>query len=103
MEHSQEQKRIEDGLRRIRYTRISLGVVVITFVPVVYLLFLLQLPERVIITTGTAWVCLGVILELFMGFSRCPACRGFFHVRGMSGNIFTRKCMNCGVPLKPQK
>ncbi len=102
MENIQEQQRINAGLKRLRFLRRSLGVIVITFVPVVYLLLIMDVPERIIMTIGITMVCLGVVIELVIGFSRCPACKNFFHVRGMSGNIFARKCMNCGIPLKQQ-
>ncbi|KAF0219529.1 MAG: hypothetical protein FD174_1989 [Geobacteraceae bacterium] len=102
MTDTPEQERINAGLKRIRTFRKSLGVIVLGFIPVVYLLYLLELDEWLFMSLGVAWVCLGVVIELVIGFSRCPACRGYFHVRGMTGNIFARKCMNCGVPLKPQ-
>jgi hypothetical protein len=98
----QDQERITASLKRIRTFRKSLGVIVLGFIPLVYLLYLMELPEWLFFSIGIAWVCLGVIIELIVGFSRCPACRGYFHVRGMAGNIFARKCMNCGVPLKEQ-
>ncbi len=102
MTDPQEQQRIHAGLRRIRLLRTGLGVIAMAFVPLVYLLYVLELPIKIFMSIGAGWVCLGVIIELIIGFSRCPSCRGYYHVRGMSGNIFARKCMNCGIPLKGQ-
>lgn len=104
MTDAQEQERINAGLRRIRHLRIALWAIVIAFVPLVYSLMLTNVAEPVIMAVGIAWVCVGVVIELMLGFSRCPACNKYFHVRGMRGNvlvskIFTKKCMNCGIRL----
>lgn len=98
-----EQDRITAGLRRIRTLRKTLLVVVITFAPVVYLMSLREIPLQIVMTVGIVWICAGVVIELMIGFARCPACRGYFHVKKMNGNIFTRKCMNCGIPLKGEE
>lgn len=94
------EQQIARGLRKIRTLRKLLFGVVITFPIVVYLLTMLEVEEGIIIMTGIAWVAVGIVLEFVIGFARCPACRKHFHVRAMSGNFFTKKCMNCGIPLK---
>ncbi len=88
------------GLKRIRTLRTSLLVVVITFAPAVYLMAMRELPLTTVMIVGGTWIGAGVVIELAIGFARCPACRGYFHVRKMNGNIFTKKCMNCGLALK---
>ena len=105
MTDAQEQELIDVGLKRIRHLRMGIWVIVIVFVPLVYLLVSMNVPEAVVMAIGVAWVCFGVIIELMLGFFRCPACNKYFHVRGMRGNvlvskIFTKKCMNCGIQLK---
>src|SRR5512146_110168 len=100
MSEVRDDLQIAAGLKRIRFLRRLLLVIVILFVPLVYVMAMKELPLRLIMTVGIAWICVGVIVELLIGFARCPACRGYFHVRGMSGTIFTQKCMNCGVALK---
>ncbi len=102
MTDTQEQRQIEAGLKRIRFLRKFLLVIVILFAPLVYVMAMKELPLRLIMTVGITWICVGVVVELLIGFARCPACRSYFHVRGMSGNIFTKKCMNCGVALKKE-
>ena len=42
-----------------------------------------------------SWVVLGLAHQLY----RCPRCHRFFHVRGLYGNAFTSKCLNCSLPL----
>lgn len=99
MTQTQEQQ-IQHGLRKIRTLRKVLFGVIITFPIAVYLLTMFEVAEGIIITTGVAWVAVGIVLEFVIGFARCPACRKHFHVRAMTGNFFTKKCMNCGIPLK---
>ncbi len=100
MSDARDEQRTAVGLKRIRFLRKFLLVIVILFAPLVYVMAMKELPLRLIMTIGIAWICVGVVVELLIGFARCPACRGYFHVRGMSGNIFAKKCMNCGVALK---
>lgn len=94
------EQQITKGLAKLRLRRKALLAVVVTFPLVVYLLTQFEVAEEIVIMTGVAWVFVGIILEFIIGFSRCPACRKHFHVRGMTGNFFTRQCLNCGIPLK---
>lgn len=97
------EQQVAKGLAKIRLLRMSLLAIVITFPLTVYILTGLQVTEKIVILTGVTWVVIGIILEFVIGFSRCPACRKHFHVRGMTGNFFTRQCLNCGIPLKKPK
>lgn len=96
-------QQIGRGLAKIRTLRMGLFGIVITFPIAVYLLTHFGVAEEIVIITGISWVLVGIILEFIIGFSRCPACRKHFHVRGMTGNFFTRQCLNCGIPLKEPK
>jgi predicted membrane chloride channel (bestrophin family) len=100
MTETPDREKIAKGLKRIRTLRKLLLVIVIVFAPLVYLMAMEELPLGIVMSVGISWICLGVVIELMIGFSRCPACREYFHVRGMTGNLLARKCMHCGVPLK---
>lgn len=45
--------------------------------------------------------CLGllVIAGLRMQNARCPRCSKRFHLRGLYGHAFNRRCLNCGLQL----
>jgi|SRR4051794_2551636 hypothetical protein len=94
------EERVRAGLRRIRRYRISFLAVVGAYIPVVAVLYLLSFPPPVILAAGATLMTVGIVIEVVIGFSRCPACRAHFHVRGMAGSLLTRRCMNCGIPLK---
>ena len=100
MTESENHLRIQSGLARIRFLRRALLVIILVFAPLVYVIAMQNVPMRIVMIVGISWICLGVIIELVLGFTRCPACRGYFHVKGMSGSIFAKKCLHCGVSLK---
>ena len=87
------------GLNRIRRLRALFKCILLAFAPVVSGVFFLGLSEQTVVGTAVLMVGVGVILEIGIFFSRCPACRGYFHVRGVSGSMFARKCLHCGTSL----
>jgi len=100
MTENQGNMDIQAGLRRIRNLRRCFLALLIAFVPAVLFLSTLPLSPKVFMGSGIGIICLGIVLEVLIAVSRCPACREFYHVRGMSGSFFTGKCVHCGVPLK---
>ncbi len=92
------EQQVAKGLTKIRLLRISLLAIVITFPLTVYILTGLQFAEKIVILTGVTWVAIGIVLEFVIGFSRCPACRKHFHVRGMTGNFFTGSASTAASP-----
>jgi hypothetical protein len=94
-----EPERMAAELKRIRSLRVWLAWILITYVPVVVFLFIIRLPEWVIIAACLAWVGTGVVTAFMIGFARCPACGQYFHVRG-GGSLFAKNCLHCGIPLQ---
>jgi hypothetical protein len=99
MSYILEQERIEAALRRIRCLRRWLAVVLLTYLPMGGLFYALRIPAAFFLTACAVWVCVGIMIALRIGFSICPVCRQYFHVRGMAGNTFAKKCVNCGISL----
>jgi hypothetical protein len=50
---------------------------------------------------------IGFVISVARGmFSRCPRCQGLFfstHRSPTIWNLFAGKCMQCGLPLKPER
>ena len=90
------------GLTRIRRKHRYLGGILIAYIPVVTLLYILRLPEWLILGTAIALILLGVVIAVIIGLALCPVCGKQFHVRGMGGSIFTRACMHCGARLNAE-
>lgn len=76
-----------------------LAAVLLTYLPMVCLFYAVRLPEWIIISACALWVCAGIIIAFRIGYSICPVCRQYFHVRGMVGSTFSKVCVNCGIRL----
>ncbi len=48
---------------------------------------------------GTCWFIGSGFTWLIHSLSICPSCNNFFFLRGLYGNVFSWKCLNCGLPL----
>ncbi len=88
------------GLAKIRLKHRMLGGIFAIYIPAVFLLYFLQLPNWLVMGAAIALICLGIVIAFIIGLAPCPACGKPFHVRGMGGSIFTGTCMHCGIPLK---
>ena len=99
MTTASEQPQVETALRRIRSLHVVLTAVLIGYIPAVFILYVMQLPELLIIAASVLFILLGIGTALVIGFARCPSCNNHFHVRGMTGNVFVRRCLHCGVAL----
>jgi hypothetical protein len=73
--------------------------ILIAYIPVVVILFMMRLPEWLILVSAVGLICMGIVIAFMLGFSRCPDCKQYFHVRGMTGNIFSGKCLHCGIMI----
>lgn len=94
-----ESTQIEIGFRKLRLLRRILFWLILLLLPVMSIIAFLPIQEKASIFIGVTWVLLGIVIELVIGFSRCPACRKYFHVARGTGNIFARYCVNCGASL----
>ncbi len=88
------------ALAKIRFKHRLLGGILIVYIPTVFLLYFLNLPQWLILGTAISLICLGIVVAFIIGLAPCPACGKPFHVRGMGGSIFTGTCMHCGISLK---
>ena len=102
MEAHPDRTVIAGNLRKMRGRRRLLGSIIAAYIPGVVTLYLLQLPNPIILGTAIVLVCFGIGLAFAIGLTSCPACGKPFHVRGMGGSIFTPNCMHCGIALKQQ-
>jgi hypothetical protein len=99
MSHMHDQQHIDAALRRIRSLRRWLASVLLTYLPMSLLCYIFRIPAWIFLTACAIWVFLGVVIALRIGYSICPVCRQYFHVRGMEGDTFSRECVNCGIRL----
>lgn len=43
------------------------------------------------------WVAAIIVAGMRWQWFRCPRCGRPFHRRGLFGNVFSRRCLNCGL------
>jgi len=101
MTSTRSDKQIKAGLHRIKVLRAWTWGVWLAFLPLFFLYGIFQIPGWLTIPIGLLWLCSWFVMALISLFSRCPACHNFFFLKGnlLFGNVFTRKCLNCGIPL----
>jgi hypothetical protein len=92
---------IRAGLEEIRGRRRVLWVVFWTYVPVMVLLYQL-LGSWVFPWVAFAWMALLGVAGIRVTLSRCPRCGEGFHWGVGRHNSWTRKCLHCGLPLRPK-
>jgi membrane associated rhomboid family serine protease len=98
-----EQADIAAGLKRIRGRHRLLGAIFAVYIPAMVLLYLMGLPQSLILGAAVVLVGLGIVLAFAIGLTSCPSCGKPFHVRGMGGSIFTGSCMHCGIRVKGER
>jgi hypothetical protein len=89
------------GLEEIRRRRRLLWIVFWTYVPVMVLLFKL-LGGWVFPWAAFAWMGLLGVTGIRVSLSRCPRCGERFHWSLAWHNAWARKCLHCGLPLRPK-
>ena len=94
-----EDATMDEGLRHLRRLRRWLLGLFLGFLPALVLAVALQPPSWVLTSVAVLWFVAFVVVAMIHAFYRCPRCHRFFHVRGMFGNWFASKCMNCGLEL----
>jgi hypothetical protein len=100
MESIPEEAVIKAGLKKIRGRHRLLGVIFAIYVPAMVLLYLLHLPQTLILGAAVVLIVLGIGIAFAIGLTPCPSCGNPFHVRGMGGSIFAGSCVHCGIRLK---
>jgi hypothetical protein len=94
------------GLREIRRKRTWIWFWVLSYVPAVWTVrhvFHSSVADTVVIAIWAA----GFVRSIARGmFCRCPRCAALFfstHGSPTIWNLFAGKCMQCGLPLKPER
>jgi hypothetical protein len=94
-----EKESVKSAFRRIRKLRRWLVWILVAYFPIVFLLYYLQMSFWLFVFFCATWICIGIVVAFMIGFSTCPICRQYFHVRGLEGKTFTKECLNCGIRL----
>lgn len=94
------------GLRDIRHKRGLIWFWVLTYIPAVWLVRHTIHSNVVDALVVLIWA-VGFIRSIAQGmFCRCPRCGGLYfstHGSPTIWNLLASKCMQCGLPLKPER
>lgn len=108
MQGTNEKKRIEKGLHKIRRSKIIAILLITGLIPFGIISFILyeKLNINFIYSLGL-YVAFAMACSFYIGLtSKCPKCNELYYWR-MSGigfrNPWTKCCLNCGLELKEKK
>jgi hypothetical protein len=94
------------GLRDIRRKRGSIWFWMLSYVPAVWIVRHAIHSNAADVLVILVWA-IGFVRSIAHGmFSRCPRCGGLFfstHGSPTMWNLLAGKCMQCGLPLKPER
>ena len=93
----------EEGLHLIRLRRRRMLYVFVGFIPFMlvaaYVVQWFSTSEMPLMYLAFGYMGLVAVYALRLAFTECPRCGGLYHWNWWS-NPWTRKCLNCGLPLK---
>lgn len=97
MDNSREHSDLIVKVKRVLLKRNMLLISILLLAPFVGVIDMLFKSNKV-----TLAVAISVFIYLgwqvgFLTFTRCPRCHKFFFCSGLLANVFTNKCMNCGL------
>jgi len=93
---------LRTGLAEIRRRRRFTWIVFWTYVPAMVILLKL-LGSWALPWAAFAWMGLLALAGIRVTTSRCPRCANYYHWSPGWHNAWARKCLHCGLPLRPKE
>lgn len=90
------------GLRRIRRRRWYLWLVLIIYLPTMWITQEITQSFNGSLPVFFIWCLVLVVVMSFCAVARCPRCGNYFHVNGMS-LLLLRRCLHCQLHLNADK
>jgi hypothetical protein len=99
---------VETKLAQIRRWRKHVWLIWLGYLPIVVSIVMLLKSMGVDDSVAGPWVALPYMMlfaaaGIRVGQARCPRCGNRFHRRALWGNVWTRSCLHCRLPLRPSK
>jgi hypothetical protein len=94
--------KIRAGLRIVRRRRWFLWLVILVYMPAMWLTLKLSPSFGAIGTAFVVWLIALVVVALISATARCPRCGNYFHMHGMTLMYF-RKCLHCQLHISADK
>jgi hypothetical protein len=93
---------IGPGLRRIRRRRWLLWIVILIYLPAMWIALKLGSSLQPAMMVFGGWFLLLFAAALWVAVARCPGCGNYFHLHGMSF-LCLRRCLHCQLHLTADK
>jgi hypothetical protein len=84
------------GLSIVRLRRWYLWVVILIYVPAMWLTLRVSPTYRAVEIVFAVWFVLLFAAATYSALARCPRCGNYFHMHGMT-LLYLRKCLHCGL------
>ncbi len=92
----------EKALAGIRKRRMFLWTVFLTYLPAIWFALRLGEGDSMAIVVAVLWLLMAATAGGMVGLSRCPACGGLFHMKGIA-TTWGSKCVHCKQSLSAKK
>ncbi|MBU5613697.1 hypothetical protein [Geomonas azotofigens] len=93
---------IASGLAAVRKRRWCLWIVLIVYLPTMYLTQKITHSFSGSMPVFFAWFAVLLCVMFYSATARCPRCRNYYHMQGMA-LLYLRRCLHCQLPLDADK
>ncbi len=90
------------GLRIVRRRRWYLWVVILVYVPAMWLTLKVSPTYHTVEIVFAAWFVILFAVATYSALARCPRCGNYFHMHGMT-LLYLRKCLHCQLHVCADK
>ena len=94
--------KIGPALRIIRRRRCCLWIVILGYLPAMWVTLRLMPLHEVLGSVFLVWFVLLFCAVLFSAVARCPRCSNYFHMNGMT-LLYLRKCLHCQLHINADR
>jgi hypothetical protein len=90
------------GLSIVRRRRWYLWVVILVYVPAMWLTLKVSPTYHAVEIVFAVWFVFLFAVATYSALARCPRCGNYFHMHGMT-LLYLRKCLHCGLHVSADK
>ncbi len=93
---------LRQGLSIVRRRRWYLWVVILVYVPAMWLTLKVSPTYRAVEIVFGIWFVLVFAAATYSALARCPRCGNYFHMHGMT-LLYLRRCLHCQLRINADK
>lgn len=93
---------IGSELGKIRSNRMCLWLVIICYVPMIYITYKWNHSDKALAVVFVIWIVFLCKAVLQAAFVVCPRCGNYFHIKNFFP-LYLRRCLHCGLHINADK